>query len=145
MTTHKRYLATGIVFAMAAALVVLGLTASAQTSSATLTGTVYDTSGAVVPGATVLLRNQQSGDTRREISNPEGYFTFAAVPPATYSVTVEKQGFVKWEGRGITLDSNDNRAVAGIKLKAGSQEQTVIVQASSGQITPTDSGEKSFT
>ncbi|HTD56690.1 MAG TPA: carboxypeptidase-like regulatory domain-containing protein [Silvibacterium sp.] len=145
MTTYKRYLATGIVFAMAAALILLGLTASAQTSSATLTGTVYDTSGAVVPGATVLLRNQQSGDTRREISNPEGYFTFAAVPPATYSVTVEKQGFVKWEGRGITLDSNDNRAVAGIKLKAGSQEQTVIVQASSGQITPTDSGEKSFT
>ncbi|MBV8630614.1 MAG: carboxypeptidase regulatory-like domain-containing protein [Silvibacterium sp.] len=145
MSTCRRHLLTGAAFAIVAALVLSTLTARAQSSSAALSGTVYDSTGAVVPGATVLLRNDASGDTRRDVSNPEGFFTFAAVPPATYSVTVEKQGFVKWEGRGITLLSNDNRLLSGIKLKPGSQEQTVVVQASSGQITPTDSGEKSFT
>src|SRR5947209_2031475 len=66
--------------------------ALAQTTSATLTGTVLDASGAVVANAKVTLRNEASGDLRSTVSNGEGYFTFAAVPPATYSVTVEKEG-----------------------------------------------------
>src|SRR5690349_4641303 len=64
--------------------------ALAQTTSATLTGTVFDASGAVVANANITLKNEASGDVRTTISNGEGYFTFAAVPPATYSVFVEK-------------------------------------------------------
>src|SRR5205807_73372 len=63
--------------------------AQAQTTSATLTATVFDASGAVVPDATVTLKNEASGDLRTTKSNAEGYFTFAAVPPATYTNAVE--------------------------------------------------------
>ncbi|HKW63192.1 MAG TPA: carboxypeptidase-like regulatory domain-containing protein [Candidatus Acidoferrum sp.] len=117
--------------------------ALAQTTSATLTGTVFDASGAVVPDATVTLKNEASGDTRSTKSNGEGYFTFASVPPATYSVTVEKENFKTWTAKSIALTSDDKRNLTGIKLEPGLAKETVVVESSSVQITPTDSGEKS--
>ena len=115
----------------------------AQQTSATLTGTVFDASGAVVGDATVTLKNEASGDTRTTVSNSDGFFTFAAVPPASYSVTVEQPGFKTWEVKGIMLNSADKRSVAGIKLMPGLKTETVVVEASDTQITPTDSGDKS--
>ncbi len=117
--------------------------ALAQTTSATLTGTVFDASGAIVANANVTLKNEASGDVRTTVSNAEGYFTFAAVPPATYSVIVERDGFASWEAKGIALTADDKRNVGGIKLKPGAKTETVVVEASDTQITPTDSGEKS--
>jgi len=132
---------------LAAILVILVLpfqpAALAQTTTATLTGTVFDASGAVVADAAVSLKNQASGDLRTTTSNGEGYFTFAAVPPATYSVTVEKEGFKAWEAKGIVLNSADKRNVIGIKLEPGAKTETVVVEAAFEAITPTDSGEKS--
>ena len=117
--------------------------ALAQTTSATLTGTVFDASGAVVANANVTLKNDASGDVRTTVSNADGYFTFAAVPPASYSVIVERDGFASWEAKGIALTADDKRNVGGIKLKLGAKSETVVVEASDTQITPTDSGEKS--
>jgi len=135
------------VMLLAAILVILVLpfqpAALAQTTTATLTGTVFDASGAVVADAAVSLKNQASGDLRTTTSNGEGYFTFAAVPPATYSVTVEKEGFKAWEAKGIVLNSADKRNVIGIKLEPGARNETVVVEAADTQITPVDSGEKS--
>ena len=132
---------------LAAVLVTFALpfqpAALAQTTSATLTGTVFDASGAVVANANVTLKNEASGDARTTVSNAEGYFTFAAVPPASYSVFVEKDGFATWEAKGIVLTADDKRNVGGIKLKPGSKSETVVVEASDTQITPTDTGEKS--
>src|SRR5437588_2345998 len=117
--------------------------ALAQTTTATLTGTVFDASGAVVVDAAVSLKNQASGDLRTTASNGEGYFTFAAVPPATYSVTVEKEGFKAWEVKSIALNSADKRNVSGIKLTPGAKSETVVVEASDVLITPVESGDKS--
>jgi hypothetical protein len=117
--------------------------ALAQTTTATLTGTVFDASGAVVADAAVSLKNQASGDLRTTTSNGEGYFTFAAVPPGTYSVTVEKDGFRTWEAKSVVLNSDDKRSVSGIKLTPGAKNETVVVEAADTQITPLDSGEKS--
>ena len=132
-------LLAAVIFALALPL----QPALAQTTSATLTGTVFDASGAVVANATVNLKNDASGDLRTTVSNAEGYFSFAAVPPATYSVSVEKDGFNVWEVKGLVLNSDDKRNVAGIKLKPGARTETVVVEAADTQITPTDSGEKS--
>jgi len=132
---------------LAAVLVTLVLpfqpAALAQTTTATLTGTVFDASGAVVADAAVSLKNQASGDLRTTTSNGEGYFTFAAVPPGTYSVTVEKDGFRTWEAKSVVLNSDDKRSVSGIKLTPGAKNETVVVEAADTQITPVDSGEKS--
>ena len=117
--------------------------AQAQTTSATLTGTVFDASGAVVPDATVTLKNEASGDLRTTKSNAEGYFTFAAVPPATYTIVVEKENFKTWQAKSIVLNSDDKRNVTGIKLEPGMAKETVVVEGADVQITPTESGEKS--
>src|SRR5579859_443987 len=117
--------------------------ALAQTTSATLTGTVFDVSGAVVANATVSLKNNASGDLRTTTSNGEGYFSFAAVPPGTYSLTVVRDGFSTWQAKSIVLNSDDKRNLSGIKLKPGAKTETVVVEAADTQITPTDSGEKS--
>src|SRR5215831_13200823 len=157
MTHSARFSISNIDFLSRSAIATVGVLAAmlfvfaflgqppalAQTTSATLTGTVFDASGAVVPDAMVTLKNEASGDTRTTKTNGEGYFTFAAVPPATYTVTVEKENFKTWAAKSIALTSDDKRNLAGIKLEPGLAKETVVVEASSVQITPTDSGEKS--
>lgn len=54
-----------------------------QGATGTITGIVMDQSQAVVPGATVILTDANSGDTRRTVTNGEGYFTFSAVQAKT--------------------------------------------------------------
>src|SRR5437016_1604513 len=149
-TCHIDFLREGPVVAvmlLAAILVTLVSpfqpSALAQTTTATLTGTVFDVSGAVVADAAVILKNDASGDLRSTVSNGEGYFTFAAVPPGTYSITVEKAGFKTWEANSFVLNSADKRNVSAIKLAPGAKSETVVVEASDAQITPVDSGEKS--
>src|ERR1700734_1303135 len=66
------------------------LPVSAQ-SSGTLTGTVTDPSGAVVPGATVVMKNDQSGDKRKTVANNDGFFSINAVQAGEYSVTITAQ------------------------------------------------------
>jgi hypothetical protein len=71
----------------------------AQSITGTLTGTVTDPSGAVVPQAKVNLKNEGSGDLRRSVSNSDGFFTFAAVPAGIYEVTIEAPGFLNYRFR----------------------------------------------
>jgi len=144
MHTNRRYFAIASILVIAA-MAFMGLMANAQVTTAALTGTVYDSSGAVVPGANVTLKNEASGDTRRTVSNGEGYFTFAAVPPGAYTITIDSKGFQGWEAKGITLNSGDKRTVAGVKLVPGAATETVSVEAAATSITPVDSGEKSTT
>ena len=72
-----------------------------QTVTATLTGTVTDSSGSAVPAAAVTLTNELSGDVRRTTSGATGYFALPAVPAGTYKLTVENPGFRGSETRGI--------------------------------------------
>jgi len=135
-------------FAALAVVAVLFVTtpiATAQSSSATVNGTVLDTSGAVVPGASVTLKNQASGDERTEVSNGDGFFNFAAVQPGTYTLAVSRQGFKNWQAKDINVNASETRGIANIKLQVGAKTETVVVEASETQITPSDSGEKSFT
>jgi len=117
--------------------------AAAQQTSATLSGTVLDMSGGLVADASVTLTNEASGDMRSTVSNSEGYFTFAAVPPAAYTVRVEKAGFKIWEAKSVLLNSADKRSMTGIQLMPGLKTETVVVEANDTTITPVDSGDKS--
>src|SRR3989442_6322239 len=65
-----------------------------------LTGTVVDTTAAVVPGANVTLSNEATHALLRTVSGHQGFFVFAAVPAATYTLTIEKAGFTKWQQTG---------------------------------------------
>jgi len=117
----------------------------AQQLTGTLSATVYDASGAVVPGATVILKNQDSGDLRKTTADGEGYFTFSAVQPATYSIQVSAKGFTSWELTGIIMHLGDSRTVPDIALKAGSSSTTVEVVADKNIEVPLDTPEISDT
>ncbi len=145
ISAFRFWAAAGLTLLVAIAMISTAPTARAQSSSATLSGTVLDVTGAIVPGATVTLKNQATGDKRDAVSNGDGFFNFAAVPPGTYTVRVTRQGFAAWQAGGIVLSSGDNRNVRGIALKVGEADQTVYVSGTTTQITPTDSGDKSFT
>ena len=73
----------------------------AQSIYGTITGTVSDQSGAVVPGASVLLKNGATGEVRKSDTNNEGYFSYSSVPAGTYSLTVKLTGFQTAVTEGI--------------------------------------------
>jgi len=108
-----------------------------------LTGTVLDETEAVIPEANVTLSNQATGAVLRSVSNVSGFFAFAAVPAATYTLTIEKAGFAKWQRTGIVLHPGDAINIPDIILKVGTVTTDVTVSAAPDVIIPVDSGEKS--
>jgi Carboxypeptidase regulatory-like domain len=132
---------------VAIALAFLALAVSsafAQNTSGSLTGTVVDPSGAVVVGADITLTNEASRDIRRTKSNADGYFTFAAVPPSTYSVSIETPGFSKYEQKGIALRIGASQSLRTIKLDVAGMAEEATVMATV-DLAPLNSGEKSAT
>src|SRR5262249_55081867 len=113
-----------------------------QVLTGQLSGTVTDQSGAVIPGANITLTNQLSGDIRRTVSNSDGVFAFAAVPTGDYTITIEAQGFAKWERVGIKLSAGDRRTVSDIVLGTSAVTGTVEITAAPDQLAPVDNGEK---
>ena len=66
---------------------------SAQTSTSSISGTVSDTSGAVVPGAAVTLLNEATGVVNVQTTTQVGVYSFPALNVGTYTITVEMKGF----------------------------------------------------
>lgn len=119
--------------------------AHAQQLTGTLSATVYDSSGAVVPGATITLKNTESGDVRRTTSDASGYFAFTAVQPANYSISISAKGFTTWQLSGIVMELGATRTVPNIALKAGAESTTVEVVADKNVEVPLDTPEVSDT
>ncbi|HCC59151.1 MAG TPA: carboxypeptidase regulatory-like domain-containing protein, partial [Solibacterales bacterium] len=130
--------------ALALTILVLVPASSAQTITATLTGTVTDTSQAVVPNAAITVKNEQSGDIRRTVTNGDGYYTIAALPAGTYSVFAESPGFGKVEKTGVAFLGGDKKNVD-VVLTVAAAGTEVQISAAVDSITPVDSGEKSAT
>lgn len=100
----------------------------AQVSTATVTGTVSDPSGAILPGAHVTLRNKATGFTRSIDTNSDGDYTFEFVPIGTYSVEVADPGFNTQKQDGVSLGAAEQQRVD-VKLKTGTVTETVDVSA----------------
>ncbi|NYF78652.1 TonB-dependent receptor [Granulicella arctica] len=113
-----------------------------QVTTATLGGTVTDTTGAVVPNASVTLTNTASGDVRTSTSNGSGVFVFAAVPTGDYQVAITATGFKTFQEKGLHLNPGDQSSVREIKLQPGSVTETVDVSMTSNTVN-IDSGEQS--
>lgn len=115
--------------------------ASAQ-STATLSGTVRDSSGAVVPGADITVTNQSSGDQRKTVTNNEGFFSITLLPVGTYKLAAVAQGFATYQATDIVLNTSDSKTV-NIALKMGALSETIEVSATVNEVAVVDSGEKS--
>jgi hypothetical protein len=132
----------GVGLLMAMALLFVFLPFAHSQTTATLSGTVTDPTGAVIPGAQVTLVNQATQDTRVTVSSSAGYFAFPSLLPGTYSIKADAKGFVPKQLTGIVLHAGDTRDVPGLALAIGSATQSVTVQAAA-QIIPMTTGARS--
>jgi len=94
-----------------------------------ISGTLTDTSGAAVPGASITLRNPSTGLTRAFISGSDGGYNFESLSTGTYHITVEKPGFRKVELSNVTVAVN-TISRTDIRLEVGQVQESVEVQAS---------------
>src|SRR5205814_7841878 len=100
-------------------LVSLGFTPiTAQSTAATLSGTVVDEKDAVVPGANITIVNTGTGARRTTTTNNDGYFTLPLLPPSSYTLTIEHDGFTTVQVPNIVLNVGDQKALQ-IQLKVG--------------------------
>ena len=101
----------------------------AQSERGIITGTVQDTSGAVVPAAKVTVTNTLTGVTVSIPSNVEGEFTVPQLPVGIYTIKVEKEGFRPATVSGIVLNASQT-VRADAKLEVGAAAQAIEVSAS---------------
>src|SRR5689334_16493229 len=104
-----------------AATIALAVTAHAQTSRGTVSGTVMDASGAVVPGAGVLVVGTETGTRRSTLTNQAGIYRFDAVDPGVYEIKITHPGFRAYASTGIRVEAN-RTAVIDVRLEVGSGE-----------------------
>jgi hypothetical protein len=127
----KRFMA-GVLLMLSFTLL-FGQRAIAQQATAQVTGTVTDTTGAIIVGAEVTLRNSQTGVSRKTTSNKDGEYLFTLVPIGSYELTVKQKSFQTYQQTGITLDINQN-AKLDVALRAGASSEVVEVNANATQV-----------
>ena len=122
----------------------VGSAAFAQSSNtAAIIGTVSDPSGAVIPGASVVVKNNATGLEFTATSNEQGGFTIPAVDPGSYTVTVTLMGFKTAVLNNVTVNAATPASVR-VKLEVGGLEETVTVNSAS-EIVQTQSAAVSTT
>ncbi len=115
--------------ALAVVILVLGAAVChAQLSTADIVGTVTDATGAVIPGANVVLTDLGTKEQRASTTSTGGDFNFSLLPVGTYSITVSKPGFKNASLANLAVEAGD-RARADVQLQAGSVAETVTVEA----------------
>jgi carboxypeptidase family protein len=124
----------------AIAIVMFAGAAAAQVNTGQISGTVKDTSGGVLPGATVTVTEVNTSSSRTVVTDEHGAYVITALPVGTYSVTVELQGFRKAEKQGLEI-TPDARLSADFSLPVGGLSETVEVQAVRGETVNRVSGE----
>jgi Carboxypeptidase regulatory-like domain/TonB dependent receptor/TonB-dependent Receptor Plug Domain len=108
--------------------------AAAQFTTASLGGRITDPSGAVVPEASVTVRNTETGLTYSVNSGSNGEYLFPALPVGTYQLTVAKAGFETYVQGGIVLSVNQ-AATQAVALKVGASRQYVTVTSNAPLVT----------
>ena len=107
-------------------LLLQGRSAFGQVDEGAITGTVVDSTGAVIPNATVTLINTDQGITLETRSNGTGGYTFSPVKQGNYTITVTAQGFSKTTQKNVHVDVAQTLQV-NISLKLGAATETVEV------------------
>jgi hypothetical protein len=133
------------VLAAVAAIALMAMPASAQITTGSVSGTVKDAQGAVIPGAAVTLISETRGTQLSDVfTNDRGDFTFVNVPPDRYTVQVSMSGFKTSKQTGISVSPGDRMSAGTLIIDVGGITDTVTVKAESPNV-QANSGERSFT
>jgi len=111
-------------------MLVVAVPASAQQGTTELRGRVIDAQGAVLPGVTVVVRNQETGMVRDTVSGQDGIFIASGLVPGTYQLAAELQGFKKFERKDLRLEVGKTSSID-VSMSVGTIEETVTVTSES--------------
>ena len=123
---------TTILLALAATI------AWGQSFTGTLSGTVQDSSGAVVPAAQIVLTNANTNERRAQQSNQDGSYLFALLPPGSYRLEADSAGFKKMIRPNVVVEVNQSLRID-IALEVGSATESVQVTAETPLLQPNTS------
>jgi hypothetical protein len=107
-------------------------TARAQTSGS-ISGTVKDPSGSVIPDIAIILRNADTTVQQNAVTNADGFFAFTTVPVGHYDLETFRAGFKPYKRTGIVIDVN-TKLEENIALEVGEQSEQVTVSDSAVQV-----------
>jgi hypothetical protein len=140
--SHQGKTFSWLVMASAACFLVASM--AYAVSSGRLSGTVRDPSGAVIPGADVVLRNTATGTSLKTTTDASGFYAISYIPPGTYTLTVTTKGFKTYVRTGLAVTPGAVEA-ADATLEVGTSVQTVRVQGSAVNLIPTSTGAETRT
>ena len=116
----------------------------AQTTSASVSGSVQDAQGGVLPGVTVTMTSRTQGNALTAVTDSSGRFVFPIVRPDTYTLQVALQGFKTLERTNLVVNANDRLSAGALTLEVGGLTEEVSVTSRVVELQST-SGERSFT
>src|SRR5438034_6566863 len=117
---------------------------TAQTTSASVSGSVQDSQGGVLPGVTVTLTSRTQGNVLTAVTDNGGRFVFSIVRPDTYSLQATLQGFKTLERTNVIVNANDKLSIGTLSLEVGSMTEEITVSSRVTEV-QSASGERSFT
>src|SRR5258705_2633100 len=123
----------------ALALLLTAASASAQLSTAELSGRVTDTSGAVLPGVTVTMTQTDTQATRTAITDADGTYVISNLPTGPYRLEVSLQGFRSYVQNGIVLQVGATPTI-NVPLELGNVAETITVEGAAPLIDVKSSG-----
>ena len=132
-TSHPGWRTALVAAVLAFVFFFVGAHSASAQATAQVSGTVADSTGAVVPGAAVKITNTDTAAVRTTQSNAEGAFSFPQLAIGPYRLEVTKEGFQTFAQSGIVLQVNTNPTIA-VALQVGNVSQTVEVQSNAAMV-----------
>jgi hypothetical protein len=137
MDSHALFTSRRLVFA-AVCVLLAAVTAPAQITTTGIHGIVRDPSGAVVPKASIRLRDLATGIEQSTLSSEEGNFAFANLQAATYRLTATAPGFQTAVYNNVQVDAGRTTDIS-VQMSLGATADTVEVSAGGAQLETTSS------
>lgn len=139
MKSRNRLLTGGLAFLILLLFSVAGAsTAFGQAGRGTISGSITDPSGAIVPGAKVTLLNPATGVELHTATTGAGLYTFISLNPGTYTVTASQNGFTTSQRENVAV-TVDQTTIVDIALKVGSVSTVVKVNEETNLVEPSNS------
>ena len=125
MKSHSARTISAILAALVLVFALSGVMFGQEETAATITGQVTDSTGAIIPNATVVITNTATSLERTVQTNAEGFYVATPLTPGDYTVSVEQPNF-KRQVRNVTVSAKDRRLV-NIALEPGAPSETVLI------------------